>query len=322
MPNRSPRGSDDATGPRSSVANKRRCAEFAHEREPEPRAASARYHSGTSPIVTPHITTPCHSLRTACSNPTPRTWVDFRSGRLLPAFPTKMIGPFIFFDHMGPVTLAPGGGVDVRPHPHIGLATVTYLFEGALMHRDSLGSVQRITPGDVNWMTAGDGIVHSERSPDDERPAGPRLHGIQTWVALPKAHEARGARVQAPPVRNAADDRAARRRDASDRRHGVRRSARRCRTYSEMFYIAVRIGGGSPRSSFHPSTRSARVYVVEGEVQRRRSARRAFPPCGDRCWRKRRDTCATRPPGSCCSAARRWTATASSGGTSSRARKS
>jgi redox-sensitive bicupin YhaK (pirin superfamily) len=113
----------------------------------------------------------------------------FEVRRLLPAHPQKMVGPFIFFDHMGPAQLPAGRGVDVRPHPHIGLATVTYLFEGAFMHRDSLGTVQRIEPGAVNWMTAGHGIVHSERSPDDTRPAGPRLHGIQTWVALPKVHE-------------------------------------------------------------------------------------------------------------------------------------
>lgn len=112
-----------------------------------------------------------------------------RVRRLLPGHPRKMVGPFIFFDHMGPAQMATGSGVDVRPHPHIGLATVTYLFEGALMHRDSLGTVQRIEPGAVNWMTAGRGIVHSERTPDEDRPAGPRLHGIQTWVALPQAHE-------------------------------------------------------------------------------------------------------------------------------------
>ena len=113
----------------------------------------------------------------------------FEVRRLLPAHPQKMVGPFIFFDHMGPAQLAPGAGVDVRPHPHIGLATVTYLFEGAFMHRDSLGTVQRIEPGAVNWMTAGRGIAHSERSPDDLRPAGPKLHGIQTWIALPREHE-------------------------------------------------------------------------------------------------------------------------------------
>jgi redox-sensitive bicupin YhaK (pirin superfamily) len=113
----------------------------------------------------------------------------FEVRRLLPGHPHKMVGPFIFFDHMGPARLAAGAGVDVRPHPHIGLATVTYLFDGALDHRDSLGTVQRIEPGAVNWMTAGHGIVHSERSPAADRPAGPRLHGIQTWVALPQAHE-------------------------------------------------------------------------------------------------------------------------------------
>ena len=105
---------------------------------------------------------------------------EFRVQRLLPAFPNKMVGPFIFFDHFGPVAFAEGKGADVRPHPHIGLATVTYLFEGAMIHRDSLGTVQRIEPGDVNWMTAGAGIVHSERSPPEERARGARLHGLQT----------------------------------------------------------------------------------------------------------------------------------------------
>ena len=114
---------------------------------------------------------------------------DFAVRRLLPAFPTQMIGPFIFFDHMGPADFAPGSGIDVRPHPHIGLATVTYLFDGNILHRDSLGSVQQISPGDVNWMTAGHGIVHSERTPAEDRTRGQRLHGIQTWIALPKAHE-------------------------------------------------------------------------------------------------------------------------------------
>jgi redox-sensitive bicupin YhaK (pirin superfamily) len=109
--------------------------------------------------------------------------------RVLPALAARTIGPFIFFDHIGPATLVPGAGLDVRPHPHIGLATVTYLFEGAIMHRDSVGSVQKITPGDVNWMTAGRGIVHSERTPDDERAAGQKMHGIQTWVGLPLADE-------------------------------------------------------------------------------------------------------------------------------------
>lgn len=113
----------------------------------------------------------------------------FEVGRVLPYMHRRSVGPFVFFDHMGPVTFAPGKGIDVRPHPHIGLATVTYLFEGAFVHRDSLGTVQTIVPGDVNWMTAGRAIVHSERSPDDLRAAGHRAHGIQSWVALPKDKE-------------------------------------------------------------------------------------------------------------------------------------
>lgn len=113
----------------------------------------------------------------------------FEVGRVLPYMHRRSVGPFVFFDHMGPAVFAPGKGIDVRAHPHIGLATVTYLFEGAFMHRDSLGTVQRIAPGDVNWMTAGRGIAHSERSPDDLRAAGHHVHGIQSWVALPKDYE-------------------------------------------------------------------------------------------------------------------------------------
>ncbi|TAM03828.1 MAG: pirin family protein [Paraburkholderia sp.] len=109
--------------------------------------------------------------------------------RVLPALAARLVGPFIFFDHMGPATLEAGSGVDVRPHPHIGLATVTYLFDGTFMHRDSIGSQQKIVPGDVNWMTAGRGIVHSERTPQEDRATGSTIHGIQTWVALPLDHE-------------------------------------------------------------------------------------------------------------------------------------
>jgi redox-sensitive bicupin YhaK (pirin superfamily) len=100
-----------------------------------------------------------------------------------------MVGPFTFFDQMGPAALASGQGIDVRPHPHIGLATVTYLFEGELLHRDSLGSNQPIRPGDINWMTSGRGIVHSERTAPEHRQKGSRLHGLQLWVALPLEHE-------------------------------------------------------------------------------------------------------------------------------------
>ncbi|MBO9575960.1 MAG: pirin family protein [Sphingobium sp.] len=113
----------------------------------------------------------------------------FTVRRALPSAHRRMVGPFIFFDQMGPAVMGPGEGLDVRPHPHIGLATVTYLLEGEIMHRDSLGSVQPIRPGEVNWMTAGRGIVHSERSPDAARITGGPLYGLQTWVVLPKAHE-------------------------------------------------------------------------------------------------------------------------------------
>jgi redox-sensitive bicupin YhaK (pirin superfamily) len=109
--------------------------------------------------------------------------------RLLPAAQRQAVGPFLFFDHFGPVTVEPGTNHDVRPHPHIGLATVTYLFEGAIMHRDSLGFEQRIEPGAVNWMTSGRGIVHSERGPEDLRHMPYVNHGLQLWAALPAESE-------------------------------------------------------------------------------------------------------------------------------------
>jgi redox-sensitive bicupin YhaK (pirin superfamily) len=122
----------------------------------------------------------------------PRT-VDLGDGfsvrRALPSARTRMVGPFIFFDHFGPAEFRAGTGLDVRPHPHIGLATVTYLFDGEIMHRDSLGTALAIRPGEVNWMTAGRGIVHSERTGAEKRVSGSPIHGLQMWVALPKAHE-------------------------------------------------------------------------------------------------------------------------------------
>jgi len=109
--------------------------------------------------------------------------------RVLPSAQRKLVGPFIFYDHLCRVDFAPGQGLDVRPHPHIALATVTYLFEGSFLHRDSLGYAQAIHPGDVNWMIAGRGIAHSERTPPELRQSGGPLHGIQCWVALPREHE-------------------------------------------------------------------------------------------------------------------------------------
>lgn len=113
----------------------------------------------------------------------------FTVRRVLPSAQRQAVGPFLFFDHFGPITAHPSDNHDVRPHPHIGLATVTYLFEGAMMHRDSTGVVQRIEPGAINWMTAGRGIVHSERTPDDLRAIDRRSHGLQLWCAIPAEHE-------------------------------------------------------------------------------------------------------------------------------------
>jgi redox-sensitive bicupin YhaK (pirin superfamily) len=115
----------------------------------------------------------------------------FAVRRALPHAKRRMVGPFIFFDHFGPAEFHSGQGIDVRPHPHIGLATVTYLFDGEIMHRDSLGTAAAIRPGEVNWMTAGRGIVHSERTPPQHRREGEPIHGLQCWVALPAAEEER-----------------------------------------------------------------------------------------------------------------------------------
>jgi redox-sensitive bicupin YhaK (pirin superfamily) len=121
--------------------------------------------------------------------PSPRDLGDFEVRRALPSSRRRSVGPFVFWDEMGPAHFAPGTGLDVRPHPHIGLATLTYLFEGEIMHRDSLGTEQTIVPGDVNLMTAGRGIVHSERSPMTRRGERHQLHGIQAWLALPREDE-------------------------------------------------------------------------------------------------------------------------------------
>lgn len=121
--------------------------------------------------------------------PRARDLGGFEVRRALPAASKQMVGPFIFFDQMGPAEFLLGTGIDVRPHPHIGLATVTYLFDGEIVHRDSLGTELPIRPGELNLMSAGRGIVHSERTSAEERAKGPRVFGIQAWAALPKSHE-------------------------------------------------------------------------------------------------------------------------------------
>ncbi len=124
----------------------------------------------------------------------------FTVRRSLPSAARQAVGPFVFFDHFGPVDAAPGTNHDVRPHPHIGLATLTYLFEGAMMHRDSTGAVQRIEPGAVNLMTAGRGIVHSERAPKDLLAHERRSHGLQLWIAVPERHEEDAPQFQHVPA--------------------------------------------------------------------------------------------------------------------------
>ena len=188
----------------------------------------------------------------------------FTVRRVLPAFERKMVGPFVFFDHMGPVAFAPGDGIDVRPHPHIGLATVTYLFEGAILHRDNLGNVQRIEAGDVNWMTAGRGIVHSERTAPEDRDRGIRMHGLQTWVALPRAHEA-----TEPSFTHVDRDRLPRLEQDGARLTIVAGHAfglaAPTPTFSDTLYVAAELEGDA---TFIVATEHEEraVYVVAGEV--------------------------------------------------------
>lgn len=190
---------------------------------------------------------------------------EFQVRRLLPAFPHKMMGPFIFFDHMGPVRFAPGQGVNVRPHPHIGLATVTYLFEGAIVHRDSLGKVQRIEPGDVNWMTAGSGIVHSERSSPEDRAAGLPLHGIQTWVALPLADEQAQPAFHHHPKSTlpAITEAGAQLRVIAGHAWGMRSPVQ---TYSDTLYVAAAMEAGG-KIALPAEHEQRAVYAAEGEVE-------------------------------------------------------
>ncbi|PCE31817.1 pirin family protein [Burkholderia ubonensis] len=184
--------------------------------------------------------------------------------RTLPALAARLVGPFIFFDHMGPATLPPGTGLDVRPHPHIGLATVTYLFEGAILHRDSLGSLQEIVPGDVNWMTAGRGIVHSERTPDALRERGHTVHGIQTWVALPLAHETDEPSFEhheAAALPKLNDNGVALTVIAGDA-FGLRSPVT---TFSRTLYVAAEFADGG-RLALDASHEERAIYLVEGDL--------------------------------------------------------
>jgi len=214
------------------------------------------------------------SSRMILLKPHVRDLGGFSVRRLLPALPTRMIGPFIFFDHLGPARFAPGTGIDVRPHPHIGLATVTYLFDGAIMHRDSLGSEQKIVPGDVNWMTAGRGIVHSERTPAPERAAGLTMHGIQTWVALPTAdaeiepsyHHHPGASLPQLELGGVALRVVAG--TAFGRQSPVK-------TFSGTLYVAATFSAGASLT-LPPEHEERGVYLVDGDLS---LDGEAVPPC-------------------------------------------
>ena len=185
----------------------------------------------------------------------------FSVRRVLPQLRARRVGPFVFFDHMGPAQFAPEQGMDVRPHPHIGLATVTYLFDGAIEHRDNLGNVQVIRPGDVNWMTAGRGIVHSERTPAAERTSGQALHGIQTWVALPRRHEEVAPEFHhyAAAALPAWESNGVRLRLVAGEAFGFRSPVH---TYSRLFYVAAEFPAGG--SLIVPAEQSERaVYATD-----------------------------------------------------------
>ncbi len=194
-----------------------------------------------------------------------RSLGSFSVGRVLPAIGCKAVGPFVFLDHMGPIDFAPGSGIAVRPHPHIGLSTVTYLFAGEIVHRDSLGVVQAIRPGDINWMTAGRGITHSERSSEVLQAQGGPLHGLQLWVALPQPaeemepqfHHHAGASL--PELVHGA----ARLRILAGSVYGQTSPVN---TFASLFFVDAELPAGAelPLPS-EPAERA--IYIVEGSIE-------------------------------------------------------
>jgi redox-sensitive bicupin YhaK (pirin superfamily) len=190
----------------------------------------------------------------------------FEVARVLPSVQRRMVGPFVFFDHMGPADFPPGipKSVDVRPHPHIGLSTVTYLFDGEIMHRDSLGSQQPIVPGEVNWMTAGRGITHSERF-EKARAQGDRLHGIQAWVALPAEDE----ETEPAFAHHAADDLPTYEEEGlwarlvAGEAFGAKATVK---THSPLFYVHWRLEPGA-RAQLPAEYSERAAYIVSGTVE-------------------------------------------------------
>ncbi len=214
------------------------------------------------PAVAPVST--CPSLD-AIIVPRARDIGAFEVRRALPSVERKLVGPFIFFDQMGHAIIPPGKGLDVRPHPHIGLATVSYLFEGGIMHRDSLGNALEIAPGAVNLMTAGKGITHSERTPVEKRADSNPVYGIQSWLALPKGLEetepdfAHTPEADLPVI----DETGMNVRLIMGRLYGETSPVT---TYQDMFYADVRLSAGAqlPLPSDHEDRG---IYVLEGEIE-------------------------------------------------------
>jgi redox-sensitive bicupin YhaK (pirin superfamily) len=189
----------------------------------------------------------------------------FEVGRVLPFPQRRMVGPFIFLDHMGPTDFAAGHGIDVRPHPHIGLATVTYLFDGEILHRDSLGSMQAIQPGEVNWMTAGRGIVHSERADAALRSKASRMHGMQSWVALPLEAEETDPSFSHYPGTDLPKFEADGVRGTliAGTAYGLKSSVV---TFSPMFYVHLELASGA-RIELPAGHEERAAYIVSGRVE-------------------------------------------------------
>ena len=215
-----------------------------------------------SPV--PGDTKSCKPVETVVI-PRARDIGGFDVRRALPSKDRRMVGPFVFFDQMGPATFPANSGIDVRPHPHIGLATVTYLFDGTIIHRDSLGSLQPIRPGDVNWMTAGSGIVHSERSDADLRKQPDSLHGLQLWVALPQKYEETDpdfTHYPAAELPSMEGDGITSRLIAGSA-FGLTSPVK---TFSDLFYLDATLEPGA-RIALDAQHEERAAYVVEGTVE-------------------------------------------------------
>ena len=189
----------------------------------------------------------------------------FTVRRVLPYAKRRMVGPFIFLDHMGPADFAAGQGMDVRPHPHIGLATVTYLFEGEMFHRDSIGSAQEILPGAVNWMTSGRGITHSERTGEEVRKTARRAHGLQSWVALPKEFEeiAPEFHHHAADTLPIFDTGGVQLKLAAGRAYGHEAPVK---IYSPLFYVEAKMPAGKSLALPNEYTERA-LYLIDGSLR-------------------------------------------------------